>query len=74
MQIIPLHPNDKVQLKKAHPCGGDVFRILRVGSVVRIVCESCGRDMNIDRVKLEKSIRRTVSSSQSTEENKKGTL
>lgn len=74
MQIIPLHPNDKVQLKKAHPCGGDVFRILRVGSVVRIVCESCGRDMNIDRVKLEKSIRRIVSSSQSTEENKKGTL
>ena len=74
MQIIPLHPNDKVQLKKAHPCGGDVFRILRVGSVVRIVCESCGRDMNIDRVKLEKSIRRTVSSSQSTEENKKGIL
>ncbi|MBQ2735486.1 MAG: DUF951 domain-containing protein [Clostridia bacterium] len=71
---MPLHPNDKVQLKKAHPCGGDVFRILRVGSVVRIVCESCGRDMNIDRVKLEKSIRRTVSSSQSTEENKKGIL
>ena len=74
MQIIPLHPNDKVQLKKAHPCGGDVFRILRVGGVVRIVCERCGRDMNIDRVKLEKSIRRTISASKPEEENKKGTL
>ena len=74
MQIIPLHPDDRVQLKKAHPCGGDVFRILRVGSAVRIVCESCGRDMNIDRVKLEKSIRRIVPTLQSEKEHKKGTV
>lgn len=60
MQIIPLHPNDRVQLKKAHPCGGDVFRILRVGSEVRVKCETCGRDMTMDRVKLEKSIRKAL--------------
>ncbi len=56
MQIIPLHPDDRLQLKKPHPCGGQVFRVLRVGSVVRIVCESCGRDMTVDRIKLEKAI------------------
>ena len=61
MQIIPLHPNDRLRMKKPHPCGGDVFRILRVGSEVRIVCETCGRDMKLDRVKLEKSIRRVLS-------------
>ena len=61
MQIIPLHPNDRIRMKKPHPCGGDVFRILRVGSEVRIVCETCGRDMKLDRVKLEKSIRRVLS-------------
>ena len=60
MQIIPLRQNDRVQLKKSHPCGGNVFLILRVGSDVRVKCETCGRDMTIDRLKLEKSIKCTL--------------
>ena len=71
MQIIPLHPGDRIQLKKAHPCGGDVFRILRVGSEVRIKCETCGRDMTVERIKLEKAIRKTLSEIQ-TQPNAKG--
>ena len=71
MQIIPLHPGDRVQMKKQHPCGGNVFLIVRVGSKVRIKCESCNRDMTIDRVKLEKAIRRNLSESAESE-NKKG--
>ena len=57
MQIIPLAPGDRVQLKKKHPCGGDVFRILRAGSDVRVVCEICLRDMTLDRIKLEHAIK-----------------
>ena len=57
MQIIPLRAGDRVQLKKSHPCGNNLFRILRVGSEVRVVCERCGRDMTIDRIKLEKAIK-----------------
>ena len=57
MQIIPLHTNDRIQLKKKHPCGGNIFVVLRVGSEVRVKCETCARDMTIDRVKLEKAIR-----------------
>ena len=68
MQIIPLHLDDRLQLKKAHPCGGRIFRILRVGSVVRIVCETCGRDMTVDRIKLEKSVQRILEN----DEEKKG--
>ncbi len=58
MQILKLLPGMVVELKKPHPCGARAFRILRVGSVCRIVCLSCGRDMEIDRVKLEKAIKR----------------
>lgn len=57
MQIIPLSVGDRIELKKPHPCGGKVFRILRVGSDVRIVCETCSRDLTLDRVKLERAIK-----------------
>lgn len=58
MAILKLMPGSRAELKKPHPCGGKTFRILRVGSVCRIVCDTCGRDMEIDRVKLESAIRK----------------
>ncbi len=49
-------------MKKPHPCGSNEFRVLRVGSDVRVVCSGCGRDMTLPRVKLEKGIKKVVSS------------
>lgn len=73
MQIIPLHAGDRIQLKKPHPCGGSIFRVLRVGGEVRVVCEECGRDMTLDRVKLEKAIRRILTSESQSGNEQKGT-
>ena len=61
MQILKLLPDMVVELKKPHPCGKRDFRIVRVGSVCRIVCLSCGRDLEIDRIKLEKAIKSIAS-------------
>ena len=61
MQIIKLLPDMTVELKKPHPCASHDFRILRVGSVCRVVCCGCGRDMELDRIKLEKAIKRVKS-------------
>ena len=61
MQIIKLSSGDLIELKKPHPCGEHLFKVLRVGSDVRIVCTGCGRDMTLDRVKLEKSIKKVIS-------------
>lgn len=58
--IIKIQPNDRLKLKKSHPCGGDIFRVVRVGSEVRVICETCGRDMNMERVKLEKAIKQVL--------------
>ena len=68
MTILPLQPEDRIQMKKPHPCGGKIFRILRVGSQVRVVCESCGRDMTLDRVKLEKAIKQILPTADSPDE------
>ena len=70
MSVLPLHPEDRIQMKKPHPCGGKIFRIVRVGSEVRVICESCGRDMTLDRVKLEKAIKQILTDTADSE--KKG--
>ena len=51
---------DIVKLKKPHPCGGKTLKILRVGSVCRVACVKCGREVEVDRVKLETAIRRLL--------------
>ena len=69
MKIIKLSVNDTIELKKAHPCGAREFKILRVGSDIRMLCTGCGRDMTLAREKLEKAIRKvTPAQSSETEE------
>lgn len=60
MQIIRFEIGDIVELKKPHPCGSKQFKILRVGSDMRIVCLGCSHDMTIDRVKLEKAVKKFI--------------
>lgn len=34
---------DKVITKKNHPCGGNVWTIVRTGADVKLRCDKCGR-------------------------------
>ena len=68
MNVIKYRVNDILELKKEHPCGSKQFKVLRVGGVMRIVCLGCSRDMDIDRLKLEKATKKVISS----EEDEKG--
>ena len=61
MNIIKFNVGDKIEVKKPHPCGSSFFRVLRCGSEVRLVCEGCGRDLTIDRLKIEKIIKKVSS-------------
>lgn len=61
MEIIKFSVGDTVELKKPHPCGSACFKIARVGSDIRVICEGCGRDMDINRIKLEKALKKFVS-------------
>ena len=60
MQFMRFEIGNIVELKKPHPCGSNQFKIMRVGSQMRIICLGCSRDMTIDRIKLEKSVKRFV--------------
>jgi hypothetical protein len=60
MQILKISVGDILEMKKPHPCGAKRFKVMRVGSDVRIICEGCGRDMTLDRIKLEKAVKQIV--------------
>ena len=63
MQILKISVNDILELKKPHPCGSKFFRVARIGSDVRIICVGCERDMTLNRIKLEKAIKKIIPSS-----------
>ena len=51
---------DKLQMKKNHPCGCNVFDVLRIGADFRIRCSQCGREVMLERVKVEKNIKKII--------------
>ena len=67
--IIHLSVGDTLILKKPHPCGNSKFKVLRLGSDVKILCLQCGRDMTMERVKLERAIKQVISPTDNTDNN-----
>ena len=57
---IKFNTGSVLELKKPHPCGGRLFAVLRGGTDVRILCKTCGRDVTVDRLKLEKNIKNVI--------------
>ncbi len=68
MEIKKFDVGDVLEMKKPHPCGTHRMRVLRVGSDIRILCLGCGRDVTVAREKLEKNIRKIISSDEEIRE------
>ena len=47
-----------VKMKKAHPCGSDLWKVTFVGSDIKMRCEGCGRVVMLERPVVEKRIKR----------------
>ena len=57
---VDLRLNQRVELKKQHPCGSKVWTILRVGMDIKLRCQGCGHELMLPRSKAEKSIRKIL--------------
>jgi hypothetical protein len=55
---VPLYLDDIVVLRKAHPCGGDTWRVVRLGADIGVRCMKCDRRVLIGRSELERDIKR----------------
>lgn len=61
MKIVRFSVGDTLVMRKPHPCGENKFRVARTGSDVRIICLKCGRDVTVERLKLERNIKSVIS-------------
>lgn len=54
--VLPLLLGDVVRLRRTHPCGGDTWRIDRLGADIGLRCTRCARHVMIERPALERRI------------------
>lgn len=56
-----LYVGDVVEMRKAHPCGGSQWTIVRVGADIGLTCNTCGRRVLLTRRKFARGAKRFVS-------------
>ena len=57
---MPLYLDDVVVLRKPHPCGGDTWRIVRLGADIGLRCMTCEHRVLVARAAVERDIKRFV--------------
>lgn len=58
--MIPVRVDDVVQLRKKHPCGGDTWRVVRLGADIGLLCTTCDRRLLLDRLVFERRVRKIL--------------
>lgn len=53
--------NDHVVMRKPHACGGNEWRIIRVGADIKIKCLQCDRIVMLDRAEFVKRAKTNLS-------------
>lgn len=49
-----------VVMKKGHPCGENLWEIIRLGADIRIQCTKCGRIVMLPRIEFNKKIKKVM--------------
>ncbi len=55
--------NDVVEMKKAHPCGTNRWKIIRLGMDIRIKCQGCGHSVMLPRREFSKKVKKVLTES-----------
>jgi|FLYN01.1.fsa_nt_gi hypothetical protein len=63
MDTPDIHPGDRVQMRKIHPCGSDEWTIYRVGADIGMRCTGCQRQVMLPRSVFFKRLKRVISRS-----------
>ena len=66
---IELKLGDVLQMKKAHPCGGSLWTVSRLGADIGLSCQRCGRNVLLARSQLARRIKIAMPREQAYPEN-----
>lgn len=58
---LEIYIGDVVRLRKAHPCGGYEWQVVRLGADIGIVCQTCQRRVLLPRREFEKRVKTFIS-------------
>lgn len=50
----------RVIMKKQHPCGTNLWEIIRVGADIKIKCLNCNRTLFMPRIEFNKKLKKIV--------------
>ena len=57
---VDIRVGDKLQMKKKHPCGNDIFSVTRIGMDFKMVCDKCLHEVILPRSKAEKALKKII--------------
>ena len=60
MDVKRAEVGDIVVMKKPHPCGGNLWEVVRTGADVKIKCLKCGRVVMLDLLTFGKKKKKVV--------------
>lgn len=49
-----------IMMKKDHPCGSNLFEVIRVGADIKVKCKGCGRVLMLPRIEFNKKLKKVV--------------
>ena len=49
-----------VIMKKSHPCGENLWKIVRLGVDIKLECVNCGRTIMMDGIEFERKLKKVV--------------
>jgi hypothetical protein len=54
--VLELRLEDRLTMRKPHPCGSTTWRVTRLGADIGLVCEGCSRRVMLERPELERRL------------------
>jgi len=57
---LDINVGDVAQMRKSHPCGGDTWRVIRIGAEIGIRCLTCDHKVLLPRSTFERRVKRFV--------------
>jgi len=59
--VVDFRMGDVLRLRKAHPCGGFQWEVVRLGADIGLRCLTCRRRVLLERSVLEKRLKTFIS-------------